>query len=222
MNWLSMDILEFLRQISSLVLNVQLPEWGIWSYLVLAVLVAVEGPIATLLGAMAASTGVMKPLPVFIAASVGNLTADTLWYTLGYVGKLEWIIRFGGRLGISREYLEKLEQALHDHAARILFFAKLSVGPMIPSLIATGLIKVPWRRWFPSVFLGEFIWTGSLLLIGYYGTQVVTKIERGIEYIIVIGSVAFLLFLLWLGRKILKSETVLPAAPPNKKHPEKE
>jgi len=213
-----MDIYEIIRQIGSLMLKGQLPEWGGWSYVVLAVLVAVEGPVATLLGAMGASAGVMKPIPVFIAASLGNLTADTLWYTLGYTGKVEWFMRFGGRLGISPAYLEKLERGLHAHAARILFFAKLSVGPMIPSLIATGLIKVPWKRWFPSVFLGEIIWTGSLLLIGYYGTEAITNVERGIEFVILGGSVVFLLFLLWLGRKILKSEAITPETPDNKRH----
>ncbi len=201
-----MDILEFLRQIGIHLFSGQLPEWGPWSYFALAVLVAVEGPIATLLGAAAASAGIMRPIPVFIFASLGNLTADTLWYTLGYLGKMEWFLKFGKRMGINRSYLERLEAGLHEHAARILFFAKLSVGPMIPSLVATGLIKVPWRRWFPSVFIGEMIWTGSLILIGYYGTHIIQRVEQGIEYIIFGGSILFLVFLLWLARRIFRRE----------------
>jgi len=39
----------------------QLPQLGIWTYILLAALVAVEGPIATLLGAAATSAGLMKP-----------------------------------------------------------------------------------------------------------------------------------------------------------------
>ena len=113
-------------------------------------------------------------------------------------------------MGISMAYLERLEKGLHDHAARLLFFAKLSVGPMIPSLIATGLIKVPWKRWFPAVFLGEMIWTGSLITIGYYGIAAIQRVERGIEIAILIGSVAFLLFLLWVGRKILSTTEAAP------------
>ena len=65
----------------------------------MALLVVVEGPFATLLGAAAASAGWMRPGLVLIAAAVGNLTADSLWYTLGYAGKLEWVLRFGRRLG---------------------------------------------------------------------------------------------------------------------------
>ena len=205
-----MDIFEILKRLSSILLSGQLPEWGLWSYILLAVLVAVEGPIATLLGAAGSSTGIMKPEGVFLAAAFGNLAADSLWYTLGYIGKVEWFQRFGGKMGISMAYLERLEKGLHDHAARLLFFAKLSVGPMIPSLIATGLIKVPWKRWFPAVFLGEMIWTGSLITIGYYGIAAIQRVERGIEIAILRGSVAFLLFLLWVGRKILSTTEAAP------------
>ena len=28
---------------------------------------------------------------------------------------------------------------------------------MIPSMIAAGLVKAPWRRWFPAIFTGELI-----------------------------------------------------------------
>ena len=35
-------------------------------------------------------------------------------------------------------------------AARILFVAKLTLSMMIPALVAAGLVKAPWRRWFPA------------------------------------------------------------------------
>ena len=56
-----------------------LPELGYWSYLLLAILVAVEGPSVTILGALLASTGVLRPGLVFAAAAIGNLSADIGW-----------------------------------------------------------------------------------------------------------------------------------------------
>ena len=113
-------------------------------------LVAVEGPIATLLGAAAASAGFMRPIPVFLAASAGNLTADSLWYLMGYMGRIEWLFRFGRRLGIRRDMLERLEVGMLEHTTKFLFLAKLTVSFVIPSLVAAGLVKAPWRRWFPA------------------------------------------------------------------------
>jgi membrane protein DedA with SNARE-associated domain len=199
-------LIGILKDLGTLLRSGQLPEWGLWSYVVLAFLVAVEGPIATLLGAAAASAGVMRPIPVFIAASVGNLTADTLWYTLGYAGKIDWFLRFWHRLGISYELLDRLQHNMLKHAAKILFFSKLSVSLVIPSLIAAGLVKARWRSWFPSVFGAEMIWTGTLVLIGYYATEAIKRVEQGLEYVVLGGSIAFVFFVLWLGRRILKED----------------
>jgi membrane protein DedA with SNARE-associated domain len=197
----------FIQQIKQVIdsLNLAtLSNWGIWSYVLLAVLVGLEGPIATLVGAGAASTGVMNPLYVFIAACIGNLTADTLWYYAGYLGKMEWLLRFGKRFGVRQESLEHLEGIMCNHAPPILFFSKLTVSPMIPALVATGLVRYPWRRWFPYVFAGEMIWTGSLVLIGYFGAKAIQRVTLGLEHAILASSILFFVFILWFGRRILK------------------
>jgi membrane protein DedA with SNARE-associated domain len=185
----------------------QLPELGHWTYLILALLVAVEGPIATLLGAAAASAGLMRPGFVFLAASLGNLTGDTLWYSLGYLGKTDWLFRFGKRMGINQKSLERIEDSMCKHATRLLFLAKLSMSLMIPSLIAAGLVKVPWRRWFPGVFGGEMIWTGALVLIGFYATEAIKRVEKGVEYVVLFFTVAFISFLFWYGHHLLRKRT---------------
>jgi membrane protein DedA with SNARE-associated domain len=196
-------ILLFLQNFMLAMKTGLLPQLGYSTYLVLAVLVAIEGPVATLLGAAAASAGLMRPWLVLIAAATGNLMADSLWYTLGYAGKLEWVLRIGRKLGLQPDLLERLEQGMHEHAAKILFMAKLTVSFMIPSLIAAGLVKIPWRRWFPALFAGETIWTGSLILIGYYATEAIKRVEQGVEYLILGLSIVFVFFILWMGRHIL-------------------
>jgi membrane protein DedA with SNARE-associated domain len=182
----------------------QFPQLGIWGYLILAIFVAVEGPIATLLGAAAASAGLMRPGWVFVSAAVGNLTADSLWYSLGSAGKLEWLLQYGRRFGVRKRHLERLTEEMHNHATKILLIAKLTAGFIIPSLIAAGLAKVPWKRWFPVILSGEMIWTGTLVLIGYYATEAIKQIERGVEYVGIAASAFFVLFILWGIRRVLR------------------
>ena len=201
-----LEIIDQIKQFLASIDVAALDALGVWSYFLLAFLVAIEGPIATLLGAAAASMGVMNPFLVFIAASVGNLTADTLWYSAGFLGKMDWLLRLSRRIGVNPDYLERLEGLLQQHAPLLLFISKLTISPMIPMLIATGLIKYPWRRWFPYVFMGEMIWTGSLVTIGYFGLQAARKVELGIEHYILAGSIVFIVLLLWLGRRYLKRE----------------
>jgi membrane protein DedA with SNARE-associated domain len=194
------------QQISAYLKSGQIPQFGDWSYFLLAILVAIEGPIATLLGAAAASAGFMRPGLVFVSAAIGNLTADSLWYTLGYVGKIEWVMGIARRLGVRPETLEKLEHGMRKHATRILFVAKLTVSFVIPSLIAAGLVKAPWRKWFPAIFGGEMIWTGSLVLIGYYTTEAIKRWESRLEYLALFSAIAFVLFVLLAGRRILNEQ----------------
>ena len=161
----------------------QVQPFSAWFYILLALLVAVEGPLATLAAAVAASAGYLDPRLVFVSASCGNLSADILWYLLGYMGKTEWLVRYGGWLGIKQDVVLRLKQGMNDHVGKFLFLAKLTLGLVVPTLIAAGLARVPWRRWISVLFVAESIWTGSLVLAGYYYGQYILHIERGLKWI---------------------------------------
>lgn len=196
-------LLELLQTFWLLLQQGQLPEVGRWNYLLLALIVAIEGPIATLLGGAAASAGLMRPWAVFLAASLGNLTADTLWYFAGYSGKLETAVKIGRWMGVKKAYVERLTGAMQKHGLKILFFAKLTAGFMIPSLIAAGLIRLPLKKWMPVLIAAETIWTGLLVTIAYYTTEAITSLSRDITVVGVIASVIFLIVMIWEGRRIL-------------------
>jgi membrane-associated protein len=201
-NWIS-----YLQNVWLLLQQGQLPEVGHYNYVFLGILVAVEGPIATLLGAAAASAGLMRVWAVFLAAAIGNLTADTLWYLVGYHGKIDSMIRMLHWNWLKQRHVDRLTSAMQIHAVKILFFAKLTAGFMIPALIATGIARIPMKRWFPVLVLGEMIWTGTLVLIGYYTTEAIKDITQGISILVLIGSIIFLVIIILEGRNIL-SKTI--------------
>lgn len=175
-------------------------EWGAWNYLILMLLVIIEGPIATLLGAAAASAGFMRVSLVFATVAVGNFLADMGWYALGYYAKEETLLRYGRWLGLRRRHLDRLQLGMHLHARKILLIAKLSTGFIIPSLVAAGLARVPLRRWLPIVLFGEMMWTTILVLIGYYATEAIKQVEVGLHYLAVAGALLFILLLVLLSR----------------------
>lgn len=191
---------EFVQQFWNAVVASQGVDWGPLAYVALGLLVLLEGPIATLLGAAASSAGYMNPVGVFASASLGNLTADFLWYGLGYMGKTEWVIRHGRWLNLRRSHIERIQRDIHRHVRKVLILAKLTVSMAIPALIATGLAKVPWQRWFGVVFAAELVWTGTLVVAGFYFTQYLTQLEAGLQ-VVAIASLA--LFMLLVGRYVL-------------------
>lgn len=165
---------------------------GWWFYPLLVLMVALEGPVSILLAATAASAGFAAPIPVFIAASLGNLVADTLWYTLGYLGRLEWLARWRW-LGVRREQVEGLQNLVQRHALKILVIAKLTNGMIIPALIATGLARVPLRRWFGAIFVTNLIVTGAFVAAGYYMANSLMHITQGVRYLAIASTLFFLI-----------------------------
>lgn len=197
-------IFEILKNFWILLQQGQLPELGYWNYALLAVLTIIEGPIVSLLGAAAASAGLLRIWAVFASAALGNLTADLLWYTLGYNGKIEFALRIGSWLGLKREHIEKLKIAMQKHGIKILFLAKITAGLMIPSLLVAGLVRLPIKRWLPVIIIGETIWTGSLMMIGYFSTQSIKNVSQDISIITTVASALFFILILLLGRRMLK------------------
>ena len=179
-------------------------EFDPWTYFLLAFLVLIEGPIAVLAASAAASAGLMKPGLVFLSAAVGNLTADSLWWLLGYAGKPEWIHSIGRRLKISESRIEHLKRTMVKHATRVMFLCKITLSFSIPALIAAGLLRVPWKRWFPWFVLAEVLWTGSLVLIGYYTTAAIAHVAQGMEIALLGASVLFIVVVVIWGRQLLK------------------
>lgn len=146
----------------------------------------------------------MKPSFVFLAATIGNLIADTLWYTVGYVGKIEWFLRFR-RLGLQKQLIERLKRSMAKHTIQILLIAKFTLSFMIPTLVTAGLLRIPWRRWFPTLIFADTVWTGMLITIGYYSIESVKHVQQGLKYGLLITPF-FLVLAIFILSKYLKKQ----------------
>lgn len=195
-------ILETLQQFWLALLQGELPPLGYWNYLLLMVFIIIQGPISTMLGGAAASAGLLNPYAVLAVAMFGNLSADAFWYSVGYTGKTLWIDRVLRR---HRALVAALQQAMQAHALKILLLAKLSLGMAVPAVVAAGLARVPWRRWFPVVMGGEVIFTGTLLLIGYYATEMIKGAERGVLYFGAAASAVLIVAMVVMAPRVLRS-----------------
>ncbi len=180
----------------------------LWLYVVITLLVMVEGPISILLAAGASSAGFLNPLPVFIAATAGNLIADALWYGLGYIGKIDWLLRRRGWFGVDADKLNLLRQVIHQQAVKLLIFAKLTNGLIVPVLIATGLARVPWRKWFPIIFVTNLLTSLVMVAIGYSMASSLLHVQQGLRYAAFAATLLFLLAGSFYLRRLLSRKDV--------------
>lgn len=195
-------ISEIFDTILNLLRSEGLQEWGAWSYPLLTALVIVEGRIVTLLAAVAASFGYMRLPLVMVCAIGGGIIADSLWYLLGYKYGKEPVLRYGRWLGLRRHHLEELQSEMQERGPRLLFVAKSFSVLVIPVLVAAGIARVPFRRWFPIVLLGELIWVPALGFIGFQTTEVVRHVELGLHYLPLAGGLGLLILLLLAARRL--------------------
>ncbi len=186
---------------------IYLPSITFLPYCILSLCAMAEGPIATLMGGAATSSGLLLPLPVFVAVVVGDLTADMGWYSLGRFSKQEWLMRLGPKVGVEPQRIERLTRGIQDYAPRLLFLSKLTVGFPIPTLVATGLSRVPVRRWVGMLVLGELIKSAALVFVGYLFARAIRQASLGVQMVALVITAALLAAgVIWVKRHKKKTE----------------
>lgn len=198
-----MDFGAFFHEFWNAIQTGQLPDLGFWSYVILMVLVFIEGPAATLVAATMAASGLLRADLVFFFSMLANFLADVFWYSLGYFGGDRRILL---RIGwVRRRWftIRRLQRGLHGRAAKIYLLTKLSMGLMtIPLLVASGLARVPWYRLALVSLVVEPIWNALLVLAGLRLGEYVAQMERGLQTIAIVGTVVVLFVLLILYRRM--------------------
>lgn len=200
-------MLEFIRQFwTTLGSSPVLPNLGPWSYLLIALLVAVEGSVTTLVAAALAGAGILNPGLVFVAAGIGNATADAAWYWLGRLERLDtlatrlpWLRRFEPQIA-------QLEQNIKASGPRLYLITKLCIWPaVIPTLIAAGMARVSWRKMILVSAVSETIWTGGLVLVGFFLGSYLNQLRAGLQWLSLSLGVAVVLALPLLLKYLTKN-----------------
>lgn len=175
----------------------------IWYYALIFLAVAFDGEIAILAAAGAASTGFLNPFAVFIAGALGNVFSDSLWYALGYYGRIDWVLGRFKWLGVTQDRIDRMKGLVERDAVKLLTLAKMTNWMTIPVLIATGASRVSHRRWFPLVVISNILISLVLVVIGYYMTSNFMQFQSGMQYAGIGFSLLFVLFVLFSVRRYL-------------------
>ena len=128
-----------------------------------------EGPLVMLGSGLLYHQGQVAFWPMYLALVLGDLTADVLWYTVGYWGARPFFNRYGHYFGLIPESIQKVERRFHHYSDRILVVSKLTMGFgfALATLTIAGMLRVPFWRYFSINLILGFVWTGFLLYLGY-------------------------------------------------------
>jgi len=155
----------------------------------------IEGPIVTMTGGFLFKLGLFHFWQMYLVLALGDFTADLGWYLLGRYGTRKLILKFGHWFALTPDMIEKGGKLFHKYHQKILIINKLTAGfgLSVVVLLVAGISKVPFKNYFIYNLVGELIWTGMLIMIGYFVGNIYAALTGPIK-ILLIASILTLFF----------------------------
>lgn len=142
----------------------------------------VEGPIATLLAAFAASLGFFNVYLVLILSMLGDIVGDIILYGLGYFGGAKTLEKAERILKIKPALVLKMENLFNNHGKKTIFAVKSTTGLCWITFIAAGAVRMNFKEFLLGSFFGGIIWSGFLVIMGYFFGYAFERINEYIKY----------------------------------------
>jgi membrane-associated protein len=139
-------------------------------YAVITFLACAEGPWLTLILGVLIRLGDFSFFGVYICLMLGDLVGDAGWYYIGRRYGDRFVAKYGKYFRITASGVERMTGLFHRYRNSVLFLSKVSngLGFALVTLMTAGMVGIPFDRFIVVNLLGQFIWTGLLLGVGYF------------------------------------------------------
>lgn len=181
-------------------------------YPTMFVIMILEGPAMTMLGAFLASLGFFNIFIVFFLSVLGDILGDIIFYLTGYYGGSGILKKAERFLRIDPETIAKLQKLFLNHGRKTIFYVKSTTGLCWITFIAAGAFKMKFKDFLFSSFWGGIFWSTLLSVIGVSFGYAFEKINVYIKYAgiliftsAVIFYISLILYKKYQSKKILKS-----------------
>ncbi len=175
-------------------------------YLMIFLAMILGGPIFISAAAFAAALGYFNVFIVFFLSLIGELGVDILFYSIGYLGRLSLVEKYGRFFGLSPERITKLENLLHEHVWKTLITIKLSPFLPAPGFIVVGACKMRFKKFFFVILSIGLPKSLFFTLIGFYFGKAYDLLAKYFSYgqFFIIGFIIIFLIINFLFRRFFK------------------
>jgi len=182
-----------------------LQYYGYWLMLPLMI---IEGPVVTLLSAMMASLGAFNIFVVFLLSIAGDLIGDVLFYYFGYKFGLGFARGVGKYIGITEKLVSRMEKYFERHGGKTIFLVKSTTGLCWATFVTAGIVKMNFRKFLKYSFYGGIIWSGFLVVMGYFYGYFWREIRDNIKWIgwviFIVAIITFIVVNIYKNRQAKK------------------
>lgn len=149
-------------------------------YFLFFLVALIEGPLVTTAAGVAAALGYYSILIIILIAIAGDLTADVVYYFIGYHSRSLILERYGHHFGLTKERMEKIGKTVHTHFAKTMIIIKISPLIPVPGLIAIGASRAPLRKFIGMSLLVTVPKALLFALLGFYSGKAYTYLDSTI------------------------------------------
>ena len=139
-------------------------------------------PAAALVAGVLAHLGYLTFWIAYVCIISTTITADAAWYYLGYHYGERFVKTFGTHIGVTDTHITDAKKLFHSQHDKILFISKITngLGFAIVILFTAGMSRVPFIRYILFNICGELVWTGMLMLVGYFFSQWYVAVDNAL------------------------------------------
>lgn len=154
----------------------------------------VPGSTVMLLGAALSAQGILSLPLVVLAGTSGLMLSYTVDYLLGRYGWHYIFSRFG-----MQEEMNSTKEKLEKHHVKSFLLGYISPGSASFVATASGVVKVPFVRFFLLSFLSQSVWGMMWGTIAFHaGIPLVEFMLKNLFFVVI------LLGMFWFGKKYFK------------------
>lgn len=147
-------------------------SWGLWG-LGLDIFfesmgLPLPGETLLVIAAGLAAAGQFDIRAVMLVAFLAAVAGDNLGYLIGRLVGRPVILRWGGRIGITRERLDRVEEILDRRGAIVVTVARFIVVLRQLNGLAAGTARMHWLHFLLANALGAALWVGSWTALAWF------------------------------------------------------
>lgn len=175
-------------------------------YFVMFLIMIPEGPVITAAAAFAASLGLFNVYIVFLLSVLGQLVGDSVYYSIGRIGRRAIIDKYFKRFGLSKKRMKKIEESLKNNTGKAIAIIKIVPPLPTPGLILAGAANINYKKFILYSLIVSIFYSLLFTLLGFYLGFAFNTIVGYSKYVgfFVVGVIILLIVIWWIYDKYSK------------------
>lgn len=167
-------------------------------YVVIFLLMLVEGPIITAAASFLASQGLFNIYAIFLISFFGNFIPDMFFYGMGRAGRYTFIKKYNKYTGLKKASVEKTGNYFKKNSGKAIILFKLMPFTGILGVFSAGTARVPLKKFILIDAIFNFSSAVVFTLAGFYFGRAFGMISPHLGSVFFGMAIIFLLFWLFI------------------------